>query len=153
MPDVKRRECEVFAESLQSVLEKMVFMITETLEDDKIDSKAEKLLRAEMRFSGSQSGLAVLAAQSELCAEIAENMLGIDPDLVNQSSLEDALREILNMTCGQYLTSRWGDELIFDLTVPGVVGINNEQWSELAQDKLSVVIDAEGHQMVAAVYL
>lgn len=153
MPDVKRRECEIFAESLQSVLEKMVFMITETLEDDEIDSKAEKLLRAEMKFSGSQSGLAVLAAQSELCAEIAENMLGIDPDDVNQSSLEDALREILNMTCGQYLTSRWGDELIFDLTVPGVAGIDSEQWSDLAQDKLSVVIDAEGYQMVAAVYL
>jgi chemotaxis protein CheY-P-specific phosphatase CheC len=153
MPDAQSRECEFLAESLQSVLEKMVFMITESLEDDELDDQVENLLRAEMEFSGSLSGKVVLAAQSELCAEIAENMLGIDPDDVNQSSLEDALREILNMACGQYLTSRWGEDQVFDLTVPHVEEFNSEQWSELAQEEKSMVIDAEGYQMVAAVYL
>jgi chemotaxis protein CheY-P-specific phosphatase CheC len=153
MPDELSRECEFLAESLQSVLEKMVFMITESLDDDELDVQVGDLLRAEMEFSGSQSGKVVLAAQSELCAEIAENMLGIDPDDVNQSSLEDALREILNMGCGQYLTSRWGEDLVFDLTVPRVVEISSEQWSGLAGEEQSVVIDAEGYQMVAAVYL
>ncbi len=153
MPDVQRRDCEFLAESLQSVIEKMVFMITDALDDDELDTGAVDLLRAEMEFSGSRSGKAVLAAQSDLCAEIAENILGIDHDDVDQSSLEDALREILNMTCGQYLTSRWGEEQVFDLTVPGVTTIDTEQWTELAQDEQSVVIDAEGYQMVAAVYI
>ncbi len=153
MPDTQRRDCEFLAESLQSVLEKMVFMITDTLDDDELDTGAVDLLRAEMEFSGSQNGKAVLAAQSDLCAEIAENILGIDHDDVDQGSLEDALREILNMTCGQYLTSRWGEEQVFDLTVPGVTTIDTEQWTELAQDEQSVVIDAEGYQMIAAVYI
>lgn len=153
MPDAQPRDCEFFADSLQSVLEKMVFMITDTLDDDELDAQATDLLRAEMKFSGSCSGKAVLAAQSDLCAEIAENMLGIDHEDVDQSCLEDALREILNMACGQYLTSRWGEDQVFDLTVPEVVSISNEQWSELARDNHSVVIDAEEYQMVAAVYV
>jgi chemotaxis protein CheY-P-specific phosphatase CheC len=153
MPDAASRECDFFAESLQSVLETMVFMITDELEDDELDTGAQDMLRAEMQFSGAHSGKAVLAAQSDLCAEIAENMLGIDEEDLNESSLEDALREILNMTCGQYLTSRWGEEEVFDLTVPNVVKIDAGQWSELAEDEQSVVIDAEGFQMVAAVYL
>jgi chemotaxis protein CheY-P-specific phosphatase CheC len=153
MPDATRRECEFFAESLQSVLEKMVFMITDEIDDDELDTGAQDMLRAEMQFTGSQNGKAVLAAQSDLCAEIAENMLGIDEEDVNEGSLEDALREILNMACGQYLTSRWGEEEVFDLTVPSVVKIDSEGWSKLAEDEQSVVIDAEGFQMVAAVYL
>jgi CheY-specific phosphatase CheX len=150
MPE-QRRESEVFFESLQSVLNKMAFMIADVVGPDELDGSDSGLLEATMEFKGDTCGQAKLAAQAEFCASLAENMLGIDEDEVNDSSLEDALREILNMTCGLYLTNRWGDGVVFDLTVPEVKRLDEEGWRKLLDDENSVEIDAEGFQMAASV--
>jgi CheY-specific phosphatase CheX len=153
MPEEQRTESQVFFDSLQSVLEKMAFMFADEVDAEELDGGGSDLLEATMEFKGETSGEVVLAAQADFCASLAENMLGIDEDEVNDGSLEDALREILNMTCGLYLTNRWGDGVVFDLTVPVVRRLNEEQWQELVNDDKSITIDAEGFQMVASVIL
>jgi chemotaxis protein CheY-P-specific phosphatase CheC len=154
MPEQQLTETQVFFGSLQSVLEKMAFIIADIVDANELDGGGSQLLEATMEFKGDDaSGQAVLAAQAEFCGSLAENMLGIDEDEINDSSREDALREILNMTCGLYLTSRWGDGVVFDLTVPEVRRLDDEQWQELVNDEKSIAIDAEGFQMVASVIL
>ena len=49
--------------------------------------------------------------------------------------------------------SKPGAAVWFDLTVPEVRRIDEEQWRELAGKEQSVAIDAEGLQMVASVIL
>ena len=153
MPEEQSKETEIFFEGLQSVLEKMAFMFADLVDPSELDGGGSDLLEATMEFTGKTQGRVLLAAQAELCASLAENMLGIDEDEVNDGSMEDALREVLNMTCGLYLTNRWGDDVVFDLTVPVVRRIELEQWSELAENEQSLAIDAEGFQMVASVIL
>lgn len=153
MPDQQSNESEVFFESLQSVLEKMAFMFADVVQENEFEDDEPVLLEATMEFKGETNGKTILAAQAELCASLAENMLGIDPDEVNDSSLEDALREVLNMTSGLYLTNRWGDDVVFDLTVPEVRKLDMTQWHEMERADNTLAIDVEGFQMVASVII
>ena len=70
MPDEPRRESEIFFESLQSVLDKMVFMIADPVDGAELDGGGSDLLEATMEFSGQTAGRAMLAAQAELCASL-----------------------------------------------------------------------------------
>jgi hypothetical protein len=42
----------------------------------------------------------------------------------------DALKELLNTICGQFITSMFGDEPVFDLTVPETKIISLDEWQE-----------------------
>jgi hypothetical protein len=42
----------------------------------------------------------------------------------------DALKELLNTICGQFITSRFGDKPVFDLTVPETKIISFDEWQE-----------------------
>ena len=75
----------------------------------------------------------------EMCPEIAANVLGVDlddPDVVVKPL--DALKELLNVTCGHVLTALAGDEPVFDLTVPEVTEIDAVAWKKLADAPYTV---------------
>jgi CheY-specific phosphatase CheX len=62
-------------------------------------------------------------------------MLGVGPeDERVMDRARDALKEVLNVTCGGILTHIAGDQPVFDLTVPEVDEVDGEAWRTLAGD-------------------
>jgi len=119
----------VFAE----ISESLAFMFVEEPEDEtSADPDTNDLVLAFMGFSGPFSGKLVIAVPASLCPEIAANVLGLDPDdeLV-QAKPYDALKELLNVTCGNVLTAIAGEEPIFDLTPPEVKKMDLTAWQAL----------------------
>ena len=133
---------ETIIDSFTDVIEKMAFMFVEEAEEDETD--ADGALKAEMQFSGAHSGFLVIAISHETADELASNVLGVDPDDENIEELRnDALRELLNVTCGNLLTAHYGEEPVFDLSVPHVEAINAAAWNKLvnAPGTIALLVD------------
>lgn len=121
--------CRVFAE----VLEQMAFMFADAVEADEPPSPPASPLLAHMTFRGAMAGKLSLAVTAEMCPEIAANLLGTEPeDAVDPKISRDALKELLNVTCGHVLTALAGDKPVFDLTVPQVEELPEEAWTAMA---------------------
>jgi len=111
---------QIVIRGFAGVLEKMAFMFAEPVDlIDQLDFGDRPLRRARMRFSGVLNGVFDLVLPKMLCVEIAANMLGRDLDDPGATARgDDAFRELLNVVCGQILTSLVGERPMFTLTVP-----------------------------------
>jgi len=71
---------------------------------------------ASISFAGPFEGTLALSASNELLPAIAANMLGLDFGQVPSQEIQrDALKELLNVTCGNLLSEVAGEEAIFNV--------------------------------------
>ncbi|MBN2308066.1 MAG: chemotaxis protein CheX [Candidatus Hydrogenedentes bacterium] len=125
----------VASEVFRDVLENLAFMFADEAQADDLPEAPAEARRADMQFTGVMAGALALAVPSEMCLEIAANMLGVDPDDDRaMEKAQDALKELLNITCGHVLTQLAGEEPVFDLSVPQVASVTAEQWDAFARD-------------------
>ena len=81
---------------------------------------------------------------AEMCPELAANVLGLDEDDEKvEEKARDALKELLNVSCGNILTELAGTEPVFDLSVPIVSDIGLDVWEDLKnnEDFVSLIVD------------
>jgi CheY-specific phosphatase CheX len=107
-------------------------MFGEAIDLDEVDSESENFINVSISYKGDRAGAIILIVSAETAKILAYNILGIDEDeedLPFESSM-DALKELLNTICGQFITSRFGDEPVFDLTVPETKTISLDEWQE-----------------------
>ena len=135
-------------EALFDALEGYAFLIGERIDEPEV--ARERPAVVSMRFSGDPaSGTAWLAVPAEACATIAASALGeaVDNDGVRGC---DALKELLNVSCGRALSSLYGDDPVFDLTPPSVEPPRAKLWEDLAAKPLGILLDVEGTPMLFA---
>jgi chemotaxis protein CheY-P-specific phosphatase CheC len=131
MPDDQTLLATVFSQ----VAENLAFMFIDTPEDEDFDLGVTKFVRASMRFHGPFAGRLAIAVPEAMCPEIAANVLGLDPgDELVTNQPYDALKELLNVTCGNLLTAVAGDDPVFDLTVPEVEPLNRDAWDAFKEE-------------------
>ncbi len=131
---------EVFCQ----VIEQMAFMFGEETDAESIDTPEGSIIQARMGFSGTPSGELAIDVPEEIAPLIAENLLGIDAeDEEAQQKGRDALKEILNVTCGNILTTLFGEGPIFELTVPEIIEIDEQTWTAdlEAQETVKVIVE------------
>ncbi len=87
---------------------------------------------ARMGFRGPRTGTLTLRVASSMLPVLADNMLGeSDADDAREKG-QDALRELLNMICGNVLTAWQGEETIFDLSPPEILDSAGVSYAALA---------------------
>ncbi len=141
---------EVFTRVLEEVLEQLAFMFGEAVEKDEMIVDGEKYLHVTMGFKGNKTGDVGIAIPSEMSVSLASNILGIDEgeEIALEKSV-DALKELLNIVCGQLLTSAYGDEPVFDLTVPEVEEVGKENWEVFLERPDTVGMMVEDVPLIA----
>ncbi len=105
-----------------------------------------------LQFRGPVNGRCELWAQRELGMLISANMLGMDEDSPDaNAACVDALKEALNIFCGNLLTEIAGEEPVFDLTPPGTL----ESLTPLPEGNKSVEtwLDADGHPVLMRLWI
>ena len=127
---------EVFGE----ILDQMAFMFAEPVEpeEEALPAPRESVL-AHLKFDGEFSGKLSLAIPTDMCAELAANMLGEeadDPDAIAKGT--DALKELLNVLAGNLLTAFAGEEPVFNLGVPEAMPLAPEGWEKLKASPVTV---------------
>ena len=143
----------LFVEAISNVLENMAFIFTEELPAEEMSIKPGEFLAAEMTFNGPNRGRVSLLVQYPFCTVLAVNMLGTDESEVTEAKAFDALKEVLNMACGQFLTSRFGSEPVFDLTVPEIRNVEAAKLNHRLLRPNSGILEADGYQLVANVIM
>ncbi len=127
---------EILFEVVSGVLEAQAFMFADAAEKGDIPPRDGEYYQAKMTFVGPFRGTMALTVPMEMCTEMAANVLGLDMDDEQaEEGAQDALKELLNVACGQVLTELAGEEPVFDLTVPAVTVMDDETWDALTHDE------------------
>ncbi|MFC1537555.1 chemotaxis protein CheX [Gemmatimonadota bacterium] len=140
-----------FGQNVCLVLEQMAFMFADQCEKEDLSEEPGDCFLVKMNYLGPQKGTVTVATQAGLGKEVGSNMLGVDLEEMTETMVGDALKELLNMSCGQFLTAHFGNEPVFDLTVPEISRIDDEQWKELASSPSSFLYEVDDYQLVISV--
>ena len=107
------------------VLEGLAFIFAlpaERMEDIDVES----LMAAKVSFHGRFSGILIVAVSREILPELAGNMVGMEMGGdVSEEQQQDALRELINVICGNLLPAIAGKQEMFDIEVPEVLESEN----------------------------
>lgn len=129
---------------LCDVLGKFAFAIADPAAPEEIAPTREDALRVEMHFNGVIRGTLGLLTTRELGLEVAANLLGLEPDddEIGERA-PDAIKELLNVVCGNLLTELAGDEEVFDLSIPALTEAESVDWSAwlAGSDTVCVTVD------------
>jgi chemotaxis protein CheY-P-specific phosphatase CheC len=106
-----------------------------------------RAMRVAVQYSGARSGTLELIASEALGLHLASNILGCEPDHPDAlARADDALAELMNVTCGLYLTRRLATLASrVEMKVPVLERLSHEQWIGFAGDPDAMMIEADGH--------
>jgi len=136
------------------VFENLAFMFGDSLEKDDAVSESETFIRAMMTFDGEKKGSIEIVVPGEIGDELAVNILGLDdPDEIGEDTSDDALKEVLNTTCGQLLTALFTDKPVFHLSVPVTSALDNNQWQELIADEQFIALEIDDKPVLLRVLI
>ncbi len=125
---------ELLLRSFSSVFEGFAFMFVEQ-EPDLDPENPGTCLQADIQFqSRDKQGTLKVIAPEDLCSELAENILGAETEELPEHAGENALKEILNVSCGSILAEKFGTEEVFDLSIPETSQVSEEHWNSCCQD-------------------
>ncbi len=145
---------EILLDVVCEVLEKIAFMFAEPLPKEELMFDDKGLIKASMNFSGELSGSISIIIPDDMSLELASNIMGVEPDdeSIKDQAL-DSLKEVLNVICGQFLTSFGGDEPIFDLTIPEISSSDNKNVDEMIQSPNSLGFLVDEHSVLVQVII
>jgi len=114
------------------VVERLTFMFGDTEDKNQLDTEMVAFTLASIGFEGDLTGKLSVAVPTRVTADIAANILGLEPaDLSDRSLLEDALGEMLNVVCGHVVMALVGPGADFKLGSPAVSRIDETKLVEM----------------------
>ncbi len=110
---------ESLANIIGDVLGDLAFLVSD---DEPADPPPGSVwLECEIRYRGPVSGRLRCWCTRDFAAQLAANILGLDPDDEEvDNGTPDALRELMNVACGHLVTAWHGTGPVFDLSIPTV---------------------------------
>jgi hypothetical protein len=140
---------EILTEVACRILEDQVFMFGDVCEKKDFACDADPYVMASVDFDGPSCGTYFWIASQQFGIELAANMLGEDSDnLTAISGSDDALKELSNVICCQFLTSVHGTEPIFALSSPISQRLDAAKWSSYIKDRGSIGIVVDEHPVL-----
>jgi CheY-specific phosphatase CheX len=139
-----KRITNMLSDVVPEVLESLAFMFAEPAEPGEPLPPSTDCVLASMEFDGPTKGSISLAAPGAWCDQLAGSILGEDDAEIDGATMRsDALGELLNVICGQFVTGLWGNEAIYNLTIPTVTPLDESGWDELSgrADALRLLVD------------
>lgn len=132
-----------FEEELCSVFEKvtetMAYMFAERAAVRGLPNFEGEAVESAISFSGPRNGSMVLAVPKDMCVELAASVLGVERDDVDIAEKGiDAIKELLNVICGNVLTEIAGSEPVFNLSMPSTRIVNQSVWKSLSSQGTTV---------------
>lgn len=125
------------------ILEEFTFTFTETALPEELPEPAGKCFSGKIEFDLPAKGVLSAAAPEELCAIFAANMLGAEPSEQSPELAADALKEILNVTCGKFTEQISSKSRMPTLSIPVAGEITLKDWKNLlkAENTIPLIID------------
>ncbi len=111
---------DILYEVAEATFGSMAFMLSMPDTEEEIGSDQATTVR--VGFAGPFGGELTMIVDEEMLSELAGNMLGLDPgEEAPHDQQVDALKELLNVICGNLLPKIAGVEVVFDVASPQIV--------------------------------
>lgn len=106
-------------------------------------------LQAEIEYRGPLHGRLRCWCTRGFAQRLAANLLGIEPGQAEaQLAAEDAVREFMNVLCGQLVTLWHGADPVFNLTIPTVCECLAAPAELGAEPRHSALLSIEGEPLL-----
>jgi len=120
-------------------MEKLAFLFSFP-DEERRNAFPGPAIAAKVGFNGLFSGSLALRMSSSVLAELASNMLGLDDeDETNQEMHLDAIKEMLNVICGNVLPALAGQEAEFSIEAPQIIADDGKGETIEFQQAASIV--------------
>ncbi|OQY45218.1 MAG: hypothetical protein B6240_09075 [Desulfobacteraceae bacterium 4572_87] len=112
---------KILAGIAAETFEGLAFMFGFPEEDENADS-GESVVVTRVGFQGPFSGQIIMAVTQQTVQELTENMLGLDDgEDIHPDDQTDALKETINVICGNLLPAIAGKDAVFDIQPPEIL--------------------------------
>jgi len=131
------------------VLERYAFML-----GGPPKTEGEPVLLAEpswmvtVAFAGARSGAIGMIVPPALARQAAANLYGGEPAQMDDERAQDAVKELLNIVCGNYLHQVEGDGPVFDFAAPECRVVTRAEAVQCAGGKPQAALEVEGHPLL-----
>lgn len=117
---MSRKAVATLGEVFADVLMAQTFLFAEECSKEEVEDAGEvTYLKSAISFDGPTAGVLEMAMPVAVAVEAGANMLGLD-EAEAQDCAEDAFGELANVLCGQLLTTLFGADQVFSLSLPTV---------------------------------
>lgn len=107
------------ATTFSEVLANLAFMFTD--EDLADPPSGDVWFETTIHYSGPAAGTLRLRCTADFSVQLAASLLGIAPDNADaEQGASDAVKEFMNIVCGQFVTAAYGTEGVFNVTIPEI---------------------------------
>lgn len=131
-------------QTFSDVLANLAFMLTADQGD--APPPDTRWLITRISYQGPCSGEVTLRCPEGFAGVLASNLLGIEPnDPEAHAKSHDAMKELMNVLCGQIVTSLHGTESIFSLSIPELQVLDADQLPAPPQDAQTASVFVEGY--------
>jgi len=123
----------------EEILEKLAFMFSFP-EEENGGIDYDSSVAASVSFAGPFSGNLIMVVSGQILPELTGNMLGVDDNA--ETTLEqrhDALKELINVICGNLLPTIAGKHSIFNVNAPVILPGGTKFDSEDGREPVSAV--------------
>jgi len=132
---------------ISRILSESAFVFCDPLdEENRPDIGAWEAEGVSLDFGGNAHGTVWMYAGKGFLRSTAANMLGIDESCYTPEKGVDALKEILNIIVGNLLTTVYGTEPIFDLSIPQALAADSI--TQRYTNENAVWLTAEGEPLL-----
>lgn len=129
------------------VLGELAFLVTD---DGPVDMAGGTIwMQGDIEYRGPLVGRLQSWCTRGLAIKLAANLLALEPDEGEaQVGADDALREFMNVLCGQLVTRWYGAEAVFNLSIPRVRECMGAPQSPAAEPGQMCQLSIEGEPLI-----
>jgi len=125
------------------VFEKMYYLFIEPEDAEGGDYQ----MAASVRFGGPADGTIEIFVSRGVGQNMAQNMLSLEADEVNEMVMADCVKESINMICGNFVR-RLDPEKVFPLTIPTFTRLSETfRLPATADGQIGLAFAADGGQI------
>ena len=142
-------QVSVLAQTFSEVLANLAFLFTMATPAER--TAADGWLEVGIDYEGPVHGRLRLRCPAEVGVLISANLLGCDPELeADQLNAEDAVRELMNVVCGQLVTRLHGHRVVVQLGLPVVHHLTVEEVAAPLEGTEILAVCVEGYEVQLA---
>lgn len=141
---------ETLSQVAQDILRATAFAFGDPCAPAELPECGPAAIKARLRFQGHVSGELILAMPPDLCASLAADILTEDAAELGVEQTHDAIKELLNVIAGNWLTAVHGDQPAFALSTPLAETVEAAEWGRLCSHDESVGVVIDGRPLLVA---
>ena len=131
------------------VLANLAFMFTEEPTEEAVADTT--WLETAISYDGPHRGTLRFRCTKEFTVHLAANLLGAELEAAEaETGAVDAVKELVNILCGQFVTSVHGTNEVYDLSIPRISELPEAPDMTLGDGPTLATLGVDGHQVQLA---